>query len=175
VLEAIPVVNINVTQRKRFDCGIHDLNDFFKRYSEPNHLKGLGKTFALLIDDEVVGYYTVSMGNTLEFIHVANENIPPLPRYPIPIALLARLAVSKHKQGKGWGRWLLIDAIHRISNAAKDVGAYAVVVDAKDEKAKYFYMQYGFLPFPNKPKSLYMSLESTADLIKEKIMTRQMS
>jgi GNAT superfamily N-acetyltransferase len=165
VLKTFPVINTSAIQRKQFDCGIHDLNDFFKRHSELNHLKGFGRTFVLAKDNVIIGYYTVSMSNTLEFTSVAKEDIGPLPGYPIPIGLLAKLAVSKHYQRKGWGKWLLIDAINRISNAAKDVGAYAVVVDAKNQNAKNFYIQYGFIPFPSKPMSLYMSLESTVDLI----------
>ncbi len=167
VPNTIPVINTSDEQRKLFDCGIHCLNDFFRRHSEPNHLKGFGRTFVLLINEEVIGYYTVSMGNTLEFIHIMNENNDTWPKYPIPIGLLGKLAVSKHKQKQGWGKWLLTDAINRIINAAQDVGAYAILVDAKDESAKKFYEQYGFLSFPKKNMTLYLPLNSIAGLMKE--------
>lgn len=167
MLKTTPVVKIDVKQRKHFDCGTHALNDFFRRHSERNHLRGLGKTFVLAVADEIIGFYTVSMGNTLEFMHVPNEAEDALPHYPIPIGLIARLAVSTSKQRQGWGKWLLIDAIRRIFNAAQDVGAYAILVDAKDENAKNFYQQYGFLPFPKRPMSLYMPLSTVADLISE--------
>jgi GNAT superfamily N-acetyltransferase len=140
LLDSIPIVNTTSEQRKQFDCGIHVLNDFLKRHSEPNHLKGLGKTFALLIEEKIIGYYTVSMSSTLEFINLSNFHQKKLPKYPIPVALLARLAVSKDRQKQGFGKWLLIDAIRRIFNTTQDIGAYAIVVDAKDESAKKFYL-----------------------------------
>ena len=124
----------------------------------PTQTKGFSKTFVLIINEEIIGYYTVSMSNTLEFIHVPNENNDAWPKYPIPVGF-GRLAINKHKQRQGWGKWLLTDALHRIFYAAQDVGAYAIIVDAKDENAKNFYELYGFIPFPNKPMTLYMPLK----------------
>lgn len=163
VLETIPVINVSSSQRKIFDCGSHALNDFFKRRSESNHLEGHGRTFVLVVDEEIIGYYTVSMSNTLEFLHVKSDK--DWPSYPVPIGLVGRLAVSKLKQREGWGKWLLVDAIRRIYRAAQDVGAYAVIVDAKDEAAKEFYLKFGFTPFPNKPMSLYLPMKTIEDLI----------
>lgn len=164
VPKTVPIINTSVEQRNRFDCGNKEINKFLKKYSEANHLKKIGRTFVLVANEEIVGYYTVSMGSTVEFLHVYNEDI--LPKYPIPIGLIGKLAVSKNNQNQGWGKWLLIDAIRKISKASDDIGAYAIVVDAKDESAKNFYLQYGFLIFPNKPLSLYLPMESISPLVK---------
>lgn len=167
VPKSIPVTNTNAEQRKQFDCGNHALNSFLRRHSESNHSKGFGKTFVLVIEEEVIGYYTVSMSSTLEFMNNSSEKNDSWPRYPIPVGLIGKLAVSKDKQGKGWGKWLLTDAILRVFNAAHQVGAYAILVDAKDEDAKKFYERYGFLAFPKKAMTLYMTLDSISDLVKE--------
>jgi predicted GNAT family N-acyltransferase len=164
--ETILVIKTSKNQRKKFDCSIHPLNDYLRRNAETNDLHGIGKTFVLVINEEIIGYYTVSMSQTVEFQSIINEDIEKWPKYPIPVALIGRLAVSKQHQRSGWGKWLLTDALHKIYKASENVGAHAVIVDAKDESAKSFYLQYGFIPFPNKPLTLYMSLKSIAELIK---------
>ena len=159
-----PVIHTTAKQRKQFDCGIHPLNDFLRRHSNQNHLVGFGRTYVLVIDEKIIGYYTVSMSNSVEFVSVKSESIE-FPKYPIPVGLIGRLAVSKDNQKQGWGKWLLIDAVRRIYDAAQEVGAHAVLVDAKDESAENFYKQYGFSPFPSKPSSLYIPLDSVAGLM----------
>lgn len=161
--ETVPIIQTTEQQRKKFSCGVHPLNDFLKRYSVDNHLKGLGRTFVLIVQEQIVGYYTICTGSA-EFNNI--DGIEQLPKYPIPIALCARLAVSKEHQKKGWGEWLLTDALHRICKASQEIGIYAVIVDAKDDMAKNFYEKYGFIAFPTKPLSLYLMLASYSDLIK---------
>lgn len=156
--ETIPITSLTEKQRRSFSCGVEALDDYFKRFAKGNHVKNIGKTFALL-DDEVVGYYTTSMGS-IDFLYLPQELRERLSKYPIPVARIARLAVNTKKQRQGFGEFLLVDALHRIRDAASLVAAYGVLVDAKDEKAKTFYMRFGFTPFTDHHLCLFLSLNS---------------
>lgn len=91
--ETIPVTSLTEKQRRNFSCGVDALDDYFRQFSKGNHTKNIGKTFALLEDESVVGYYTTSMGS-VDFNSLPEESKKRLPRYPIPIARIARLAVD---------------------------------------------------------------------------------
>lgn len=165
MLETIPVTHLTEKQRRSFTCGVEALDDYFKRFSKGNHTKNIGKTFVLLEDnDEVIGYYTTSMGH-VDFLSLPQELRERLPKYPIPIARIARLAVNIKKQRQGWGEFLLVDALHRIRDAASLVAAFGVVVDAKDQHAKSFYMKFGFKDFFDNHLCLFLSLDSIPSLI----------
>ncbi len=163
MVKTILITETTKIQRRKFDCGTDELTNFFQRFALSNHTKNLGNTNVLVINEDVVGYYTVSMSNCVEF---ENEDFP---RYPIPVALIGRLAVSKDEQGKGWGKWLLGDALCKICIASQYVGVYAAIVEAKDEKAKSFYEQYGFMAFSNEPLTLYLPLNSMMSEIKNPV------
>jgi GNAT superfamily N-acetyltransferase len=81
-----------------------------------------------------------------------------LPRHPIPVVLLARLAVAKPVQGQGLGPLLLVNALKRCLALSREVGIYAVKVDAIDEKAARFYKKYGFIAFSDNPLQLYLAM-----------------
>ena len=83
-----------------------------------------------------------------------------MPKYPIPTVTLGRLAVHIDEQGKGIGAMLLKDALYKILSAAKNIGIVAVVIDAKNSKVSKFYRQYGFIPFYDKPFSLFLPLKN---------------
>ena len=126
-----------------FDCGDEKLNTYLHLYAKQNEEKGVGKTFVLLDDDVVVGFYTLSSAQ-IQF-----EELPPnlnkhFPHYPIPAIRIARLGVRKDKQNKGIGSLLLKSAFKRIVSAFINVGISFVVVEAKPE-AKGFYEKYGFV------------------------------
>ena len=144
--QTIPITNLTEKQRKNFSCGEAALDDYFKQFGKGNHVKNIGKTFVLLEDNDVIGYYTTSMGS-IDFQSLPKEFNSGLPKYPIPIARIARLAVDVKKQGQGWGEFLLVDALNRIRDASSLIAAFGAVVDAKNEKAKAFYMKFGFTPF----------------------------
>lgn len=103
---------------------------------------------------QVEGYYTLSSGA------VARETLPEkrLPRYPIPVVLLARLAVDQRTQGQRLGERLLLDALTRCSQLSGYIGIYAVVVDALNERARNFYLKYGFVPVQDDAQRLYLSI-----------------
>jgi len=132
----------------RFDCGTHQsLNDWLKRFAVANQKNESARTYVVHRSGSVVGYYSISAGS------VSIEESPAriakgLARHPIPVILLARLAVDKSEQGAGLGKALLKDALARIGHAADIVGARAVLVHAIDERARKFYEHFDFEPSP---------------------------
>jgi GNAT superfamily N-acetyltransferase len=132
----------------QFDCGGHEsLNDWLKRFALANQKNESARTYVVHRNRLVDGYYSISAGA------VSTDEAPAriskgLARHPIPVILLARLAVDKNEKGTGLGKALLKDALFRIAHAADIVGARAVLVHAIDEPAKQFYLHFGFEPSP---------------------------
>lgn len=145
-------------QRKQFDCGETSLNTYLQQYARQNIKLRINKVFvATPIDSArtVMGYYTLSAGS------IGVENLPQaqkrrLPNYPVPVALLGRLAVDKNYQGQCLGTILLADAIKRVEQASEVLAVYAIVVDALNPSAAEFYQQFGFIVFPEKPLKLFL-------------------
>jgi GNAT superfamily N-acetyltransferase len=132
----------------RFDCGGHEsLNDWLKRFALTSERNESARTYVVHRNGLVAGYYSISAGS------VSVEEAPAriskgLARHPVPVILLARLAVDKNEMGTGLGKALLKDALARISQAADIIGARAVLVHAIDEHAKKFYEHFDFEPSP---------------------------
>ncbi len=143
--------------RDNFDCGEESLNQFLKLYAGQNTRSGLGKTFVAVRpgETEVLGYYTLSSGS------ISFDVLPEkMPRYPIPVAHLGRLAVDRQAQRQNLGELLLIDALERVVLAAAEIGIYAVELYALTDKAKLFYLKYGFIPLKDDTMHLYLPLET---------------
>ncbi|WP_029013698.1 GNAT family N-acetyltransferase [Niveispirillum irakense] len=143
--------------RDRFISGVPALDRYFRTQAGQDVRKHLAALFVLLGEaDQVLGYYTLSASSIL--LTELPENITKrLPHYPlIPAILLGRLAVDQSQQGRGLGRFLLADALHRASRA--DIAAYAVIVDAKDDVAATFYVKEGFTHFPGRPLKLFLPM-----------------
>jgi len=141
-----------------FDCGREELNRYLLRYAWTNQQAGAGQTYVGLEGDAVVGYHTLTVG------HVAREESPErlikgLARHPVPIMLLARLAVDRRWQGQGVGKALLKDAILRTLQAADIAGIRALAVHAKDEEARSFYQKFDFVPSATDPMHLFVLLK----------------
>jgi GNAT superfamily N-acetyltransferase len=132
----------------QFDCGGHEsLNDWLKRFALTNERNGSARTYVVHRNGLVVGYYSISAGSVS--VEEATARISKgLARHPIPVILLARLAVAKEERGTGLGKALLKDALQRIAQAADIVGARAVLVHAIDEQARKFYEHFDFEPSP---------------------------
>lgn len=146
-----------------FDCGREDLNRFLQQYALPNQHSGGSQTYVGLVNDTVVGYYALAAGSIEQ--DVAPERVKKgLAKHSIPIMLLARLAVALHWQKQGVGAALLKDATLRTLQAADIAGIRALVVHAKDEKAKQFYERFDFLPSPSDPLHLFMLLKDLRTL-----------
>ena len=141
-----------------FDCGEEALNRFLIRYAFQNQQAGASQTYVALADAEIVGYYTLVVGQ------VEHEGAPErlkkgLARHPVPIMLLARLAIARRWQGKGLGAGLLKDAMLRTLEAADIAGIRAFAVHAKDDNAKAFYERFDFIASPSDPYHLFRLLK----------------
>jgi GNAT superfamily N-acetyltransferase len=155
-------LRIEKLQRKHavdeFDCGREALNRFLARYALQNAQDGASQTYIALTGETVVGYYTLVVGQ-VEYAAAPERLTKGLARHPVPIMLLARLAVATSWQGKGIGAGLLKDAIERTLRAADIAGIRAFAVHAKDDYARAFYEHFGFSPLPSDSYHLFRLLK----------------
>ena len=142
----------------RFDCGNDSLNNFLKKFAYSAQQSNSSVTYVVVESNAIIAYYSLSYGS------VACADAPErvrkgMGKYPVPILLLARLAVDKRWQGKGLGYSLLQDALLRACQASEQAGLRAVVVDAYDLNAKAFYIKYGFCPSPLDEMRLFLLMK----------------
>lgn len=148
--------------RTRFDCGVPELNSFLKATARQHGDKGISRTFVLSDQEKpetILGYFTLTL------CEVRTEYLPATyakkyPQHGLPAARLARLAVSRKYQRKGYGGLLLAEAIHRTILIAEQAGLIGLFVDAKDERAHKFYERYGFVSLPGHVLQLFLPLET---------------
>lgn len=121
--------------------------------------------FVLVLPNGAVGgYYTLS-ATSVNLAELPAQITRKLPRYPlVPATLLGRLAVDRRHQGKGYGRFLLADALFR--SVRSEIASFAVIVDAKDVNARRFYERESFLPFPDQPMKLFRRMADLEQLFK---------
>lgn len=147
-----------------FDCGKEELNDFIKRRAWNNQQANSAQTYVLAQDLVVSGYYSLAAGAVTH--EAATERVKKgLARHPIPVILLARLAVDRSLQGRGVGPALLKDALLRAAGAADTIGARAVLVHAKDNAAKGFYEHFDFEPSPSDPYHLLLIMKDVKRIL----------
>jgi GNAT superfamily N-acetyltransferase len=147
-----------------FDCGREQVNRYLSRYAWQNQQAGASQTYVGVVDDAVVGFYTLAVGK------VTQEEAPSrltkgLARHPVPIMLLARLGVDHRWQGQGIGKALLRDAMLRTLQAADIAGIRALAVHAKDEDARRFYEPFDLIPSPADPMHLFVLLKDVRRII----------
>lgn len=139
-----------------FRSGEATLDDWLKRRARANQISGASRTYVVCEDKRVVGYYALASG--VVAVEAApgrfRRNMPN----PIPVAVLARLAVDHDWQGRGIGRALFRDAALRVAHAADAIGIRGIVVHAISEEAKMFYAALGFDPSPREPMTLMVTL-----------------
>ena len=157
-----PIWNIRKLDRSHiveaFDCGYEDLNRYISRFALNNQSAGSAQTYVAIADEKVVGYYSLAVGA------VAHSQAPTrmakgLARHPVPVMLLARLAVDNEVKGRGLGAALLHDALARTLQAADIAGIRAVIVHAKDDDARRFYEHFDFDPSPTDSYHLYLLIK----------------
>ena len=141
-----------------FDCGHAALNQFLQRHAWANHKTGGAQTYVCLAGDAVVGFYSLAEGS------VEPAQAPPrvaqgLARHPVPVMILARLAVDAGHQRQGLGRALLKDALLRTAQAADIAGIRCLLVHAKDDAARAWYASWDFEPSPSDPYHLFLLLK----------------
>ncbi len=146
-MQEINVRDCKSSLLKSFDCGQPGLNKYLSSYAKQNEEIGYGRTFVLLEEEAIVGYYTLATAQ-ISFEEMPENLTKRLPHYPAPAIRIARLAVSKDKQSQGYGSQLLKTAFKRILLASISAGIAFVLVDAK-ESAVGFYKRFGFIQIPN--------------------------
>ena len=154
------MLDARLHDRAGFRCGVPALDDYLHKYAAQQNAKGISTVFVLVNDAaprKILGFYTLSAAQ-VEVEQLSEADRKKLPRYPFPCFRMGRLARSIDSRGAGLGEVLMGCAVDRCLHARSLVGAYALLVDAKDEKAKAFYEEYGFVAFGDAPMSLYLPL-----------------
>jgi GNAT superfamily N-acetyltransferase len=142
-----------------FRCGQDALDAWLVRHALQSHAAGSSRTRVVCKDRRVIGFYSLAAGN------VATEEAPPrvtkgLARHPVPVVVLTRLAVDQSVQGIGLGTAMLKDAFLKISEIADVVAVRAVLVHAKDDAAKAWYLARArFAPSPTDDRQLYLLIK----------------
>jgi len=147
--------------RAAFSCGEPALDAYLQRQASQDIRRRVAQVFVAVGDtpEKIAGYYSLSAAS------FEKDELPPalakrLPHHPIPAAVLGRLAIDRSQQGRGLGETLLLDSIRRVVRASTTIAVYAIVVDAKTERAQAFYERYGFRTFAIEPRRLFLPLET---------------
>lgn len=138
----------NSVDTTSFSCGQPPLNEYIRRYASQDVKRNVARVLIATPEHnakQLAGFFTLSAGS------VSCSDLPAslaktLPRYPVPVALIGRLAVATNYQGKGLGSILLADACQKVINASTTLAVVGIVVDAKDLTAASFYRHFGFAP-----------------------------
>ena len=141
-----------------FDCGQEALNRFLVRYAFQNQQAEASQTYVATVEDRIVGFYTLVVAQ-VEYDDAHQRLRKGLAKHPVPLMLLARLAVATNWQGKGLSSGLLKDAMLRTLQAADIAGIRALAVHAKDDDARTFYERFGFVAAPTDPYHLFVLLK----------------
>jgi ribosomal protein S18 acetylase RimI-like enzyme len=147
--------------REGFSCREPALDAYLRRQAAQDMRRRVAQVFIAVGDapGKIAGYYSLSATS------FEKDELPPslakrLPHYPVPAAVLGRLAIDRVGQGRGLGEILLLDAVRRVVRASAAIAVHAIIVDAKNERAQAFYERYGFRPFTNKKRRLFLPLET---------------
>ena len=148
-----------------FECGAPELDDWLKRRALRNEVSGASRTFVVTVGDRVVGYYALATGAVSHegATRRIRRNMPE----PVPVMVLARLAVHRDFQGQGLGAALLKDALLRTLQASEIAGIRALLLHAASDSAKRFYLQYGFAESPIDPMTLMITLPDLLNALGE--------
>lgn len=147
-------------QRRGFDCGVPALNEYLQQFADQHRRKGISSVYVLVesrFPEFILGYYTLSAAE-VDVIQLADHDRKRLPRYPVPCFRMGRMACRVDRRGAGIGKLLVGCAVDRCLQARKQVAAYAMIVDAKDDQAAAFYKHFGFRCLLDQPLTLYLPL-----------------
>ncbi len=144
------------TARGRFDSESPALNNYFQTRVTQDIRNNVAKCYVALHDDRIVGFYTLA-STSLNLKELPPEHQKRLPRYPrVPAVLMGRLAIDREFKDIGLGRALVADALTKTIEST--AGNFALVVDAKDEDAKDFYLHLDFIQLGSRPDTLFLPL-----------------
>jgi len=149
--------------RTTFSSGSDSLDCYFQQQVTQEIRRRVTACFVALTCDQIIaGYYTIA-ATSVPLIGLPPSTAKKLPRYPlVPAVRMGRLAVDQQFKGQGLGSALLADALNR--SFVSDIAAYAMLVDAKDDKAAAFYQHHGFIPLPDSPLSLFLPLATASGI-----------
>jgi len=152
--------------RAAFSCGVEALDRYLQRQASQDASKHVAAAFVITPDGKTIaGFYTLS-AHVVSLADLPDNVARKLPRYPsIPATLLGRLAVSVEFHGRGIGELLLMDALHRALANTREVGSAVLVVDAKDERAREFYLRHDFIPLPSQLNRLFYPIKTIEKLL----------
>ena len=141
-----------------FDCGKPSLNDWLLRHARQAQGSGSAKTFVVVDDDRVAGYFSLTVGQ-IDTLDAPERIRKGMGQYPLPVVILARLAVSTTDQRRGIGVGLLQEAIRRTMLIAEHAGIRAMLTHPIDEDAMRFYTRFGFIASPLREQQLLLLLK----------------
>jgi predicted N-acetyltransferase YhbS len=148
-----------------FDCGKPTLNDWLVRYARQAQAIGSAKTFVVTDDQRVVGYASLTVGQ-VDSTDAPERIRKGMGRYPIPVVILARLAVARQDQGRGIGVGMLQDAIRRSLTIAEQAGIRALLTHPIDDDSARFYRRFGFIASPLAEQQWLLLLKDARRLVK---------
>ena len=154
------ILDAAIHDRASFICGVEALDEYLQRFAVQQSKRGLTAVYVLVdsgAPGTILGYYTLSAAH-LDVEQPDERSRMKLPRYPVPCFRMGRLAASTEHQGRGIGRALIGCAVDRCLEARKQVASFALLVDAKDTRAKAFYLHYGFVALRDSPLTLFLPL-----------------
>ena len=150
---------------ENFDCGKPSLNEWLLHPARQAQASGSAKTFVAVNDDRVVGYFSLTVGQ-VDTLDAPERVRKGMGQYPLPVVLLARLAVCKQDHGRGIGFGLLQDAIRRTFLIAEQAGIRAMLTHPVDEEAARFYTRFGFSASPLRERQLLLLLKDARRWVK---------
>jgi len=147
--------------RKKFDCGNAALNNFLQKTTRQYIIKGMSRTFVLINDnkpEEILGFHSLSVCE----VEAKKLPEPVTKKYPdqVPAVKLARLAVATKHQHRGFGDYLIGNALEKVILISENVGIIGLFVDAKDNYTKEYYEQFGFISLLGDPLILFIPLKT---------------
>jgi GNAT superfamily N-acetyltransferase len=158
-MDSLHIEKLNRTHLvEQFICGYPELDRFLIRHALQAQQANSSQTYVAVSENEVVGFYTIVAGE-VQHAQAPERVVKGMPRHPIPLLVLARLAVHSKAQGRGIGAGLLLDALGRTLQVADVIGVRALAVHAKDDRAVAFYRHFGFTPSPTDARHLFMIIK----------------
>lgn len=147
-----------------FDCGKPALNDWLVRHARQAQASGSAKSYVVIDGDHVAGYFSLTVGQ-IDALEAPERIRKGMGSYPVPVVILARLAVSVHDQRKGIGLGMLQDAIQRTVAVAEQAGVRALLTHPIDDEASRFYQRFGFEASPVREQQLLLLLKDARRLL----------
>lgn len=152
--------------RASFRCGVAELDAYLQQQAGQDLKRNLAAVFVLTPDGKTVaGFYTLS-AHSIQAAELPEDLRKKLPRFPLPVTLLGRMAVAQALRGQGCGEFLLMHALERAWLGSRQVASWAMIVDAK-AGARDFYIKYGFIPFPEQPYRLFLPMKTVERLFEK--------